>query len=200
MQRHAGTLPNKCHLCPRSFEGPKALQKHLLAHESDRVVQPKLIQNADGSTSIALPTDNGIGGHGSTTDVVGVTPPSDATPVTEEDQNATISLSMDDLMQYAQPVPDNVITEENGLEDKLGGGSEAKFVTLNMDEFIQQGQPQPPQPVATKVPDISGDLQNDSGEFPDLLDSESNLESLSSFAGNFLHLYVIQMTVYSYKC
>ena len=28
-----------------------------------------------------------------------------------------------------------------------------------------------------------GDLHNDSGEFPDLLDSESNLESLSSFAG-----------------
>ena len=43
----------------------------------------------------------------------------------DEDQ-ATISLSMDDLMQYAQPVPDNVITEENGLEDKLSGGSGTK--------------------------------------------------------------------------
>ena len=50
--RHTGSLPNKCHLCPRSFEGPKALQKHLLAHESERVVQPKLITNADGTTAI----------------------------------------------------------------------------------------------------------------------------------------------------
>ena len=51
----------------------------------------------------------------------------------EDDQSNTISLSMDDLMQYAQPVPDNVITEENGLEDKIAGGSATtKFVTLGM--------------------------------------------------------------------
>ena len=103
-------------------------------------------------------------------------------------------------MQYAQPVPDNVITEENGLEDKIAGGSATtKFVTLGMDEFIQheQGQQQHHQPaqhhqplVASKslpsgsMPDISGDLNNDSGEFPDLLDSESNLESLSSYASS----------------
>ena len=93
-------------------------------------------------------------------------------------------------MQYAQPVPDNVITEENGLEDKLSGGSgTTKFVTLDMDEFIQPEQGQ--QAIASKslpvapMPElISGDLNNDSGEFPDLLDSESNLESLSNYASS----------------
>jgi len=217
--RHTGSLPNKCHLCPRSFEGPKALQKHLLAHESERVVQPKLITNADGTTAIALPTDNGVGGHGTKGDQViisNATATSGGAPDqvlpgggvsvvgppgqgSEDDQSNTISLSMDDLMQYAQPVPDNVITEENGLEDKIAGGSATtKFVTLGMDEFIQHesqhGQQQPAQHhqplVASKslplsgsdIPDISGDLHNDSGEFPDLLDSESNLESLSSYA------------------
>ena len=53
----------------------------------------------------------------------------------DQDDQATISLSMDDLMQYAQPVPDNVIHEENGLEDKLTGSGRTKFVPLNMDEF-----------------------------------------------------------------
>lgn len=72
------------------------------------------------------------------------------------------------------------------------------LIFKGMDEFIQHesqhGQQQPAQHhqplVASKslplsgsdIPDISGDLHNDSGEFPDLLDSESNLESLSSYA------------------
>ena len=56
----------------------------------------------------------------------------------DQDDQATISLSMDDLMQYAQPVPDNVIHEENGLEDKLTAGR-TKFVPLNMDEFTGGG-------------------------------------------------------------
>ena len=65
VKRHNSDLNNKCHLCPRSFEGPKALQKHLLAHEMGRYVKPKVIMNADGSTSMALPTETGAGGPGS---------------------------------------------------------------------------------------------------------------------------------------
>ena len=64
VKRHNSDLNNKCHLCPRSFEGPKALQKHLLAHEMGRYVKPKVIMNADGSTSMALPTEAGAGGPG----------------------------------------------------------------------------------------------------------------------------------------
>lgn len=61
-----------------------------------------------------------------------------ADPGGHDGDQATISLSMDDLMQYAQPVPDNVIHEENGLEDKLTAGR-TKFVPLNMDEFTGGG-------------------------------------------------------------
>ena len=93
---------------------------------------------------------------------------------TTEDGQGTISLSMDDLMQYAQPVPDSVIqdNENGGLEDKLTAGATTKFVQLNMDEFTSTKNQESLQ--------NSGDVDhNDSGEFPDLLDSESNLESLS---------------------
>ena len=95
---------------------------------------------------LALPTDNGVGGHGTNLDqvIIANAATSAADQVSgvavgpgqggsEDDQSNTISLSMDDLMQYAQPVPDNVITEENGLEDKIAGGSATtKFVTLGM--------------------------------------------------------------------
>ena len=62
--RHDGSLPNKCDLCPRSFEGPKALEKHKEAHRIGRFVQPKVIINADGSKTMALPTEAGVGGPG----------------------------------------------------------------------------------------------------------------------------------------
>ena len=186
--RHDGSLPNKCDLCPRSFEGPKALEKHKEAHRMGRFVQPKVIMNADGSMAMALPTEAGAGGPGIgtstvvpptsanaaaqldsslTTPVIGTEgqtnlalaglqpiPPAAAAAVAaanaaqaannadpgghDQDDQATISLSMDDLMQYAQPVPDNVIHEENGLEDKLTAGR-TKFVPLNMDEFTGGG-------------------------------------------------------------
>ena len=245
--RHNSGLNNKCHLCPRSFEGPKALQKHLQAHEMGRVVKPKVIMNADGSTSMALPTESGAGGPGSGnaaigtvgTDslnaatavassviqpqlasvigsdgqpqqVVAIMPaplqPNESTDTTNsieskaglsgstavattDDGHGTISLSMDDLMQYAQPVPDSVIHDENGLEDKLTAGATTKFVQLNMDEFNvnvgQAGQGSSIGSMGLHHNDIDdhddhvGQLHNDSGEFPDLLDSESNLESLS---------------------
>ena len=256
--RHNSGLNNKCHLCPRSFEGPKALQKHLQAHEMGRVVKPKVIMNADGSTSMALPTESGAGGPGSgnsvaatVTDlnatavasviqpqlasvigsdgqpqqVVAIMPaplqpnestdttnsieskalagsvlPSGSTAVaTTDDGHGTISLSMDDLMQYAQPVPDSVIHDENGLEDKLTAGATTKFVQLNMDEFnvkhedtgaagVGVGQACQGSSIGMGLhhndiddddDDHVGQLHNDSGEFPDLLDSESNLESLS---------------------
>ena len=65
--RHDGTLPNKCDLCPRSFEGPKALEKHKEAHRLGRFVQPKVIMNADGTMAMALPTETGAGGPGTGT-------------------------------------------------------------------------------------------------------------------------------------
>ena len=239
--RHNGTLNNKCHLCPRSFEGPKALQKHLQAHEMGRYVKPKVIMNADGSTSMALPTESGAGGPGSGTNsvvnaadvvvpqaassqsviqpqlasvigsdgqpqqVVAIMPaplqpnestdnsieakaanllPSGSTAVaTTDDGHGTISLSMDDLMQYAQPVPDSVIHDENGLEDKLTAGAcTTKFVQLNMDEFTVKNNSEVTAASAqghSSTVHHEDQLHNDSGEFPDLLDSESNLESLS---------------------
>ena len=87
--RHTGMLPNKCHLCPRSFEGPNSLQKHLLAHESGRVVQPKMIRNADGTTAIALPTDNGVGGHGSSLEQVVLANQATVATPAEPDQTTT---------------------------------------------------------------------------------------------------------------
>ena len=38
MARHNSGLSHKCHLCPRSFEGPKPLSKHIKAHEMGRYV------------------------------------------------------------------------------------------------------------------------------------------------------------------
>jgi hypothetical protein len=194
------------------------LEKHLLAHKMGRCVQPKVITNADGSTSMALPTDAASSGEAATEqqhqisavfgsgDRIGqqliaihpttTTSTSSSTSVEaanaggdqDDGQQATISLSMDDLMQYAQPVPDNVIHDDqnNGLEDKLAEGA-TKFVPLNMDEFIvnahqhEQAQHNKQNEHHHHHEVITGDLHaNDSGEFPDLLDSESNLESLSS--------------------
>ena len=62
--RHDGSLPNKCDLCPRSFEGPKALKKHKEANKLGRFFQPKSIINADGTKAMLLPTKTGLGGHG----------------------------------------------------------------------------------------------------------------------------------------
>ena len=243
--RHNNTLPNKCHLCPRSFEGPKALQKHIVAHQMGRYVQPKVITNPDGTTTMALPfsdagnsnlasisaapasattneqhpltlTASVIANDGqmlalgslqpispaaaaamaAASPVGASVPPHMATMVptapiatitsaSAEDDQATISLSMDDLMQYAQPVPDNVIHEENGLEDKLTAGATTKYVPLNMDEFIKTDSMGSGGPgghlskTSESLPMGGPDAHNDSGEFPDLLDSESNLESLS---------------------
>ena len=57
MARHNSGLSHKCHLCPRSFEGPKALEKHLKAHALGRYVAPKVIQRQDGTVAMALPDD-----------------------------------------------------------------------------------------------------------------------------------------------
>jgi hypothetical protein len=53
------SLAYKCHLCPRSFECQKSLDKHLLAHKMNRCVEPKVIANADGTLTMALSEDSG---------------------------------------------------------------------------------------------------------------------------------------------
>ena len=57
MARHNSGLSHKCHLCPRSFEVPKALEKHLKAHAMGRYVAPKVIKRQDGTVAMALPDD-----------------------------------------------------------------------------------------------------------------------------------------------
>ena len=64
--RHDGTLPNKCDLCPRSFEGPKSLERHMVAHRLGRFVAPKMITNPKGYIAMVLPTESGVGGPGKT--------------------------------------------------------------------------------------------------------------------------------------
>ena len=61
-------------------------------------MEPKVIANPDGSITMALSEDNCDVTHRKDLDEV---PVDDAT----EDQNYTISLSVDDLIQYAQPMP-----------------------------------------------------------------------------------------------
>ncbi len=175
--RHTSSLNYKCHLCPRSFEGQKGLDKHLLAHKMGRYVEPKVVTNSDGSTTMAIPATPGDASAGDDPNVAnlisGVTVQQQAV---EDPQAGTISLSMDDLMQYAQPA-DNVIADDSGLEAKLAEGA-SKFVPLNMDEFMQSSEKQTANQSSSTADNVSA--HNDSGEFPDLLDSESNLESLSS--------------------
>ena len=126
------SLAHKCHLCPRSFEGLKGLEKHLQAHKMNRYVEPKVIANADGSITMALseePCDvtrrkdslEGSSGlddmsqDGATSllkaisqeDVTSLETKYDIT--SQDDDQNTISLSVDDLMQYAQPMPVHLI-------------------------------------------------------------------------------------------
>ncbi|CAB4054974.1 KRAB [Lepeophtheirus salmonis] len=126
--RHTSSLTHKCHLCPRSFEGPRALNKHLLAHKMKNYISPKSNKINQLKTSTPAPLPN----------IPPPRPPSDS----------TISLTMDDLIQYAQPLPE---MHESVLQEKLIEGA-AKVVPVTMEEF-----------------------KTDS-EFPDLLDSMSSVQ------------------------
>lgn len=71
-------------------------------------------------------------------------------------------------MQYAQPIP-TIIQE--GTDEEIP----TKYVPVGMDEFFRSDNNQSRSP--PKEAEVG---QNDSGEFPDLLDSESNLSSLTT--------------------
>ena len=100
----------------------------------------------------------------------------------------TISLSMDELMQYATPAPNassssTLIHEHHAdLEERL---TETATTTLpvGMDEFNMAANVAP-SATPSKLPDPSGNLKerpdprNDSGDFPDLLDSENDIADL----------------------
>jgi hypothetical protein len=72
-------------------------------------------------------------------------------------------------MQYAQPIP-TIIQEGPDTEE-----IPTKYVPVGMDEFFRSDNNQSRSP-----PKDAEQGHNDSGEFPDLLDSESNLSSLTT--------------------
>ena len=109
------SLAHKCHLCPRSFEGQKALDKHLQAHKMNRYVEPKVIANADGSITMSLSEENcDVVRRKDSLDLDDVSSQDVATMADDDvnqqdDGQSTISLSVDDLIQYAQPMPVQII-------------------------------------------------------------------------------------------
>ena len=101
------------------------------------------------------------------------------TPVKIEDAGQTqdpgmISLSVDDLYQYSV-AQSNTLTQapqENvDIHDKLSEGA-AKIVPLGLDEFMAGGD--------MKVKTEKKPVVSETGDFPDLLDSDHSLATLNS--------------------
>ena len=106
-----------------------------------------------------------------------------------------ISLSVDDLYQYsvAQTNVDSTASHENvDIHDKLSEGA-AKIVPLGMDEFMAgsdldslQHQESIHISEGMKVKQLTAvklekkPTNNESSEFPDLLDSDNSLATLNS--------------------
>ena len=199
VRRHNSALAHKCHLCPRSFEGKKGLEKHLIAHENNRCVETKVIKGVDGRISMALPDEKKRPVDDSMSIDVDVdnilenseTKDSQITPLlammtpeppqvdNDPEEQATISLSVDDLMQYAQPMPRSAVKGQHPeLEERYAEVTSNKILPVSMEEFVSENldKTQP----SSKDHDASNNPHNDSGEFPDLLDCGSNLASISS--------------------
>ena len=124
----------------------------------------------------ADPTDIGEGGSGGA--------------LVDSGSGGTISLSVDDLMQYAQPTT-SYEQQAADLEERLTEGA-STTVPVGMDEFMMPE----PQPQLVKSPNSltltpkgrqgetdDADPHNDSGEFPDLLDSDIDYNKFSTRAG-----------------
>lgn len=121
-------------------------------------------------------TDLGEGGGGAVADSAG--------------GGGTISLSVDDLMQYAQPTTASYEQQAADLEERLTEGA-STTVPVGMDEFMM---PEPRTQIV-KSPnssltlpkqqkgEIESDPHNDSGEFPDLLDSDIDYNKFSARGG-----------------
>ena len=199
VRRHNSALAHKCHLCPRSFEGKKGLEKHLNAHENNRCVETKVIKGVDGSISMALPEDkkksmdsamnikidiDSIIGNVDTkekeiTPLLTLVTPEPQNIANDPEEEATISLSVDDLMQYAQPMPGIAVKGHPELEERYAEVTNNKFLPVSMEEFVGQANSSKKVPTA-KDHDTTNNPHNDSGEFPDLLDCGSNMASISS--------------------
>ena len=199
VRRHNSALAHKCHLCPRSFEGKKGLEKHLNAHENNRCVETKVIKGVDGSISMALPEDkkksldsamnikidiDSIIGNVDTkekeiTPLLTLVTPEPQNIANDPEEEATISLSVDDLMQYAQPMPGTAVKGHPELEERYAEVTNNKFLPVSMEEFVGQANSCKKVPTS-KDHDTTNNPHNDSGEFPDLLDCGSNIASISS--------------------
>ena len=126
------------------------------------------------NAAAADPTDLGEGGGGAVVDAGG-------------GGGGTISLSVDDLMQYAQPA--SYEQQAADLEERLTEGA-STTVPVGMDEFMMPE----PQTQLVKSPNSltlpkqqkgenEVDPHNDSGEFPDLLDSDIDYNKFSARGG-----------------
>ena len=198
VRRHNSSLAHKCHLCPRSFEGKKGLEKHLIAHENNRCVETKIIKGVDGSISMALPEEkkrsvndavsidvdindiieNAGNKEAQITPLLAMMTPEPPPVENDPEEQATISLSVDDLMQYAQPMPRTAVKGHPELEERYADVTNNKILPVSMEEFASEnlGKTQS----GSKEHDASNNPHNDSGEFPDLLDCGSNLASIST--------------------
>ena len=96
--------------------------------------------------------------------------------------SGVISLSVDDLYQYsvAQTNVDNPPPPQENVDihDKLSEGA-AKIVPLGMDEFMAVNDMEKVKQLAP-VKSEKKTIHNDSGDFPDLLDSDHSLATLNS--------------------
>ena len=108
--------------------------------------------------------------------------------VADAGSGGTISLSVDDLMQYAQPA--SYEQQAADLEERLAEGA-STTVPVGMDEFMMPEPRTPParSPDSPSLPkqekgEEEGDPHNDSGEFPDLLDSDIDYNKFSARAGS----------------
>ena len=104
----------------------------------------------------------------------------EASPAPQD--SGVISLSVDDLYQYsvAQTSVDNPPAQQENVDihDKLSEGA-AKIVPLGMDEFMAVNDMEKVKQLAPVKPEKKT-VHNDSGDFPDLLDSDHSLATLNS--------------------
>ena len=159
----------KCQICPEVLESAKAFEKHLLqSHHNNAVTQLHVSTSGGGSGDITDLTSPALSSILSSSDA-DLSPLVSSSSISQEESATTVSLSVDELIQYAQPVqaggaapaPIPVRTKQQHpeLEDRYVAGSKCKFKSVSMDEFVFD----------SKLNTSMNSSHNDSSEFPGLV-------------------------------
>ena len=175
-REHIAPSPDLISHTPTPPPPPIAAIQLTAVPDAMTAVSAPRVPPAAHATAAADSADLGEGGGGGA-----------AAAVADAGSGGTISLSVDDLMQYAQPA--SYEQQAADLEERLTEGA-STTVPVGMDEFMMPE----PQTRLVKSPNSltlpkqqkgenEADPHNDSGEFPDLLDSDIDYNKFSARAG-----------------